>query len=95
MIFLDAVRSQNMPHAFQDVIRDEAGLQPRCSLKAFRAFAAAQLAEENIDFLVEVRMLARFCFPVASSPLAFHPSVPLSNPFKTVVTRRRALNSDE
>lgn len=60
-IFWYAVQSQNMPHAFcQEVLRDETGLRPRCNLKAFRAFAATQLAEENIDFLAEVRTLLLF-----------------------------------
>lgn len=39
----------------QEVLQDGAGARSRYSLKAFKLFAAAQLAEENIDFLIEVR----------------------------------------
>ncbi len=69
--------SEHASCLFQEVLRDEAGLRPRCSLKALKAFAATQLAEENIDFLAEVRtlvLLSRlFVFSGAATSLVVPP----------------------
>lgn len=50
---LDRLTCSVTPLRLQEVLHDEVG--PPFDLAALRGFAAAQLMEENIDFLVEVK----------------------------------------